>query len=245
MALRAYCSRTMRYRLLTEFESLFRGKAYLHRNSTQGDFVAMHLFEDLVGLGKSRKLAERVDSDSDVLNAQNKRRGIEARRGDGTFGELVPGQSAVRDPGYRVARGPVANVEIGIEVKILHKAQIKQIDRVIGDLRKQVDHFRRGTGDPICIGIVGINHAPFTVGYEGDRAYRTDGKSNRHPISEAAQAISRLKAAAVPAYTEFLFLRYIATNEPPFEFSWVDYQGAEADYAAILTRVSREYDHRF
>jgi hypothetical protein len=55
---------------------------------------------------------------------QNKRKGIEARRGDGTFGELILGERAVVDPGYKVARGPVANVEIGVEVKILAKAMI-------------------------------------------------------------------------------------------------------------------------
>ena len=52
----------------------------------------------------------------------------------------------IEDPGFAVARGPVATVEIGVEVKILAKAMIKQIDRVIGDLVKQVTHFRRGAG---------------------------------------------------------------------------------------------------
>ncbi len=235
----------MEYRLLTEFEALFKGKAYKHRSSNQGDFVAMHLYEDLYDLGKSLKLMKRVGDAEDVLNGQNKRRGIEARRGDGTFGELVPGQAAVRDLGYHVARGPVANVEIGIEVKILAKAMIKQIDRVIGDLRKQVEHFKRGGGDPICVAIVGVNHAPYAIGYEGERAHATDGKSNRHPIREASQAIQRLQKDAAQAYNEFLILRYIATNEAPFDFKWVDYSEAQADYAAILTRISREYDRRF
>ena len=55
------------------------------------------------------------------------------------------------DAGYLVARGPIATVEIGIEVKILAKAMIKQIDRVINDLRNQVVQFKRGGGNPICI----------------------------------------------------------------------------------------------
>jgi hypothetical protein len=45
---------------------------------------------------------------------------VEARRGDGTFGEIIPGEIAIDDPGYVVARGPIATVEIGVEVKILH-----------------------------------------------------------------------------------------------------------------------------
>ena len=72
------------YRLLTEFENLFQGHAYLHRNSSLGDFVAMQLYEDLVDLGKSEKLVARVRSQEWVLNAANKRQGIQARRGDGT-----------------------------------------------------------------------------------------------------------------------------------------------------------------
>ena len=65
-------------------------------------------------------------------------RGVAARRGDGTFGEIIPGEAPILDQGYLVARGPIATVEIGVEVKILAKATIKQIDRVINDLRNQV-----------------------------------------------------------------------------------------------------------
>jgi hypothetical protein len=92
--------------------------------------VAMHLFEDLIAVGRSPKLIDAaINRKERVLNAQNKRRGISARRGDGTFGEIIPGETAVDDAGYLVARGPIATVEIGVEVKILAKAMIKQIDR--------------------------------------------------------------------------------------------------------------------
>jgi hypothetical protein len=151
------------YRLLTAFQNLFDGRAYLHRNSSLGDFVAMHFYEDLVALNKSAKLAPRVESKEWVLNTANKRQGIQARRGDGTFGELVPHETPITDAGYLVARGRVATVEIGVEVKILAKAMIKQIDRVIGDLQKQVVHFKRGGGNPICVAVVGINHAQYTI----------------------------------------------------------------------------------
>ena len=95
-----------------------------------------------------------------------------------------------------MAHGIVATVEIGVEVKVLAKAMIKQIDRVCGDLIKQVAQFRKGAGNPICTAFVGVNHAAYTVGYEGDRSYRTDGKGNRHPIQEAAEAERRLVANA-------------------------------------------------
>lgn len=235
----------MSYRLLDAFRNTFKGARYIHRNSSLGDFVAMHLYEDLFGVGKSKLLKERAIEHERVLNVQNKRRGIKARRGDGTFGELIPGGTVIEDQGFRIARGPVATVEIGAEVKILAKAMLKQIDRVIGDLVKQVGHFNRGAGNPICVGIVGINSAKMTTSYEGDRAFATNGKNHQHPCHEAPEAEKRLLAEAAPAFDEFLILRYRATNVEPYPFEWVDLKATELDYGAILTRISREYERRF
>jgi hypothetical protein len=234
------------YRLLDEFGKLFDGQRYLHRKSTSGDFVAMHLYEDLRAVNKSRILRSRIDEQSRVLNVQNRRRGIDARRGDGTFGELIPNVEAIADPGYAVARGPIATVEIGCEIKILAKAMIKQIDRVIGDLIKQVAHFRRGAGQPICVGVVGINHAAEYTSYERRRAWPTDGSASyRHPVQEASAAESRLLIQAKPSFDEFLVLRFRATNRKPYPFEWLDESATKLDYGAILTRISREYDRRF
>lgn len=237
----------LQYRLLTEFRRLFEGKVYKHRASNQGDFVAMHLYEDLVALGRSPKLVEAAVRRRDrVLNVQNKRRGVAARRGDGTFGELIPGEAAIADPGYLVARGPIATVEIGVEVKILAKAMIKQIDRVINDLRNQVVQFRRGGGRPICVAVIGINHAESTVGYEGDRPFPTTGKQGfLHPFQEAPEAERRLRLGAAPEFDEFVVLRFKATNAPPYPFEWVNYKETRLDYAAALSRIGAEYQQRF
>ena len=63
----------------------------------------MHLYEDLLAIKRSSKLIESAIIRRDrVLNVQNKRRGIEARRGDGTFGEIIPGETLIVDPGYLV-----------------------------------------------------------------------------------------------------------------------------------------------
>ncbi len=206
----------------------------------------MHLYEDLYTINRSPKLVEAIRLQSSVLNAQNRTRGIKARRGDGTFGEIIPGEEPLVDAGFVTARGPIATVEIGVEVKILAKAMIKQIDRVTGDLRKQVAHFKRGGETAISVGIVGINHAAYTVGYEGDRTTRTTGTGGfMHPVQEAAEAERRLRADALPAFDEFVVLRYRATNEAPFPFEWVDYDATRQDYAAALARISREYQRRF
>jgi hypothetical protein len=206
----------------------------------------MHLYEDLMAIGRSAKLAAAVRQRRRVLNVQNRRRGVDARRGDGTFGEIIPGEVAIADPGYLVARGPIATVEIGVEIKVLAKAMIKQIDRVINDLRNQVSQFRRGGGNPICVAIVGVNQAKRCVSYEGDRAFPTTGHGGfMHPYEEAPEAERRLLVDAAPAFDEFLVLRFRATNEPPYSFEWVDYKASRLDYAAALTRICSRYQQRF
>jgi hypothetical protein len=234
------------HRLLIEFRKLFEGKKYLHRKSNLGDFVAMHLYEDLVAINKSDRYVLSVESMSSVLNVQNKRRGIEARRGDGTFGELIVGEEPQIDPGYSVARGPVATIEIGVEVKILAKAMIKQIDRVKSDLANQVQNFkhRAGSTNPICVGVVGINYADQMTSYEGDRSNPTDGRIHKHPIQEAERARLRLSDTA-GMYDEFLILKFKARNQEPYRFEWVNERDTRQDYVAALQRISNEYQHRF
>src|SRR5205085_2075931 len=180
-----------------------------------------------------------------VVNVRNIMTGKPGRRGDGTLGELVPAAVAVTEKGMLVARGPVATIEIGAETKILAKAMIKQIDRVITDLINQVTQFKRGGGTPICVAFVGINFAEQYVSFEGRKRWPTDGKRYKHPIQEAAQAESRLNDKARSAFDEFQILRFRATNAKPFPFAWVDLAKTEMEYSSVLTRISREYERRF
>jgi len=205
----------------------------------------MHLYEDLAQLGKSPKFLQRVRSRERVLNVKNVRKGVKARRGDGTFGESIPDAPLVEDPSFLVARGPIATVEIGVEVKIVAKAMMKQIDRVMSDLVKQVEHFKRGGGNPICLGIVGINASPAYTSYEADRAFLANGTKYAKPASEALETERRLLAEARPRFTELLVLRFRATNVEPFPFEWVSYKDTAEQYGAILVRISREYEKRF
>src|SRR5579862_9121027 len=113
------------YVLLKGFRELFEGHQYFHRDSSLGDRIASFLYEDLVGLAKSPTLVARVASHERVINSQNRTVGKTRRRGDGTFGEIVPGTPATTLPGLLVARGAIATIEIGAETKILAKAMIK------------------------------------------------------------------------------------------------------------------------
>jgi hypothetical protein len=233
------------FALLRTFREIFEGKKYNHRNSTLGDFVASHLYEDLVALNRSPSLTARVHQHERVVNVGNKTVGKPSRRGDGTFGELVPTAIAITESGMLVARGEVANIEIGVETKILAKAMIKQIDRVIGDLVRQIEQFKKTGGNPICVGLLGVNFASCYTGYEGAVEWPTDGRKHKHPIQEAQDAESRVLAQAAPAFDEFQVLRFRAQNTEPFDFEWVDYARTAKEYGALLVRLSREYDQRF
>ena len=235
------------YRLLQAFEGLFRGQIYRHRDSTQGDRVAVHVFEDLLEIGRSAHYVAAVKGRQDrAVNVQNRRRGIRARRGDGTFGQILPRAVPKFESGYGVGRGVIATVEIGIEVKILFKAMIKQIDRVINDLQNQARQFQHGGGNPITVGIVAVNQAESCISYEGSRSFPTTGKAGfPHPCQEYAEAEARLERDAKPHFDEFFFIRFKATNASPFPFEFVDLPNLRLDYGAVLARISSEYDRRF
>ncbi len=202
----------------------------------------MQFYEDLYALARSSKYVNRVDQGLSVLNVQNRRTGIKARRGDGSFGEIVPNAQAISDSGFSVRRGPIATIEIGIEVKIIQKAMIRQIDRVINDLKAQVAQFKSHHGNPITVGIVGINCAKSYVSFEGDRSYLTTGVGkHKHPYQEAPEAEARLNAMVRATFDEFLILRFDATNQNPYPFNWVNPKQTDLDYGAVLARVSNRF----
>lgn len=231
-------------RFLAEFEALFRGRPYKHRSSTHGDWVSQFVFEDLFQLGLSDKLNARIQQGRSVLNSQNRAHGVKHRRGDGSLGALIPGDNAIVDPGFAVPRGPIANIEIGTEVKILAKAMIKQIDRVKNDLRKQIAEFRRSNPRAITAAIVGVNHATLYRSFEGEREFLTDGKRYAHPATEAAAATRHIEELR-PDFDELLILKFRATNLEPFPFEWVNANLCRMDYASFLVRIAGLYEHRF
>lgn len=233
--------------LLDEFRKLFEGKPYKHRDSSQGDVVASYLFEDLYQLGRSSKYVTAVNTQASVSNRKNKQTGKANRRGDGTFGERVPSVIPVVPPGLAVAVGAVATVEIGAEVKVLAKAMIKQLDRVGTDMENQAKEFKKHGGDPICVGIVGVNRATVYTSYEGKRKYTTTGNSGHyHPVQEADEAERRLVQRVLPQFDELIVLRFTVSNRRPFQdFRWVNATQTETEYSAALLRISKEYEKRF
>lgn len=234
--------------LLTEFEKVFSGLKYRHRSSAIGDRLSFYVFEDLYSLGRSPSLTQGIDASDLVVNTKNRVTGKVIRRGDGTFGERVVSSEPLAEAGFAVARGSTADVRIGIEVKILATAMIKQIDRVIGDLRKQAQQFESVTPGAISLAIVGVNHADAYRSYEGNRFYDKPGKTGPSPASEAPSAIQRLlegSHGAAAAFEEFVILDFRASNRTPYPFDWVNKQRAADEYAAALQRISRLYEKRF
>ncbi len=228
----------MNYKLLGAFEALFKGVPYHHRKSTQGDRVASFLVDDLYALGRSPKLNSAVDAHDFFLSIKNKTFGRKHRRGDGTFGTPVPGETPLVLPEYKVGLGLVANIHIGAEVKTLAKAMIKQLDRVGTDLENQAAEFRKHGNDPICVGIVAINQAPKYTSYEGDRPWPTDGRKYAHPVQEAADAEDRLVARVQDKFDELIVLRFVAVNIAPFDFHWKDPTETVREYGSALVRLS-------
>lgn len=233
----------MPFRLLDGFRQIFQGQAYRHRSSTQGDRLARLVYEDLYSLDRSAILKNRIDNVECVVNVTNRVTGIKVRRGDGSFGESLPTVPGTKEPGFFVGIGPTANVQIGIEVKIVATAMIKQIDRVINDLKNQALQFKNRNPSAITIAIVGINHAPRYSSYEGERVFVAEGA--RSPAAEALKAIQRLDAGARHDYDEFIVLPFNATNSAPFPFEWNDFVSTENLYAALLVRALRLYETRF
>ena len=231
--------------MLQQFREEFRGKVYRHRSSNVGDRLSAKVFEDLYDLNYSPRYNSHVDSERCVLNTRNRITGRPIRRGDGTFGERVTSVPATHAPGWTVSMGPVATIHIGVEVKILATAMIKQIDRVAGDLAKQADDFRSVTSNALTLGIVGVNRASCYTSYEGSRTYDKPENGDKAPIDEASAAIGFLKEHAEPSFDEFLIVNFEATNREPYPFAWTNVAATEASYAAVLQRLLGAYGGRF
>jgi len=203
------------------------------------------LYEDLLTLGRSSTLVAGISAGTRVVNTANKATGIKARRGDGSFGERLPHVDGTILPGYSVQRGTIANIEIGVETKILATAIGKQVQERISSLVEQAQVFRHRNPDCICVALVGINYAKSYVAYEGDRMTATNGLKYPHPIQQAAVAEQKVRLELKGVFEEVIVLPFVATNEPPFNFGWANSIAVANEYGAALVRISQEYERRF
>jgi len=227
-------------KLLAKFEQTFRNGPYLHRNSQLGNRIADFLFDDLYELQPESRFRQDVDSGRVALNPKGVSPGLKGRRGDGSFGPIVPGYEPRPYAGHVIPVAHTAEVDIGAEVKILAKAMIKQIDRVISDLCGQSRHFKTKSPDALSVGVVGIKVADHYASFEGQRRYPT-GEFGPHPNQEAPEAERRLVTAAEACFDELLILPFKATNDPPFAFEWARFQKTRDAYASLLVRLVRAY----
>jgi hypothetical protein len=203
--------------------------------------IAGYLYEDLLELNQSPKLVKRIKSAEVAVNTGNQIKGKKGRRGDGTFGRVVPGNPLTGTPGWFVPRGLVAHLEIGAEVKIGATKLIAQVDRVINDLSTQGQIFRSHNANVIAVGIVGVNYADSYVGWEKDRSFI----AKTAPAREAPEFASRIERAVGRHYDELLVLKFKATNIEPYDFHWRNRLETEQLYGSALVRISAEYERRF
>jgi len=232
-------------KLMQHLAGIFYGKIYRHRSSRVGDELSRWLFEDLYDLRRSPLYNERVGRYEAVVNRPNTVTGRPGRRGDGTFGERIATSPAQTTPGYHVAEAAIATLQIGVEVKILSTAMIKQIDRVVGDMNKQAQQFKSTTPNAITVALVPVNHADKYRSYEGDRYFDKPGKTGPAPAAEAAEAKNRITQLVRPNFDELVFFDYRATNFEPFPFEWVNETATRNTYVAALQRIALAYESRF
>ena len=56
--------------------------------------------------------------------------------------------------------------------------------------------------------------------------------------------MARLLRDAAPAFDEFIFLPFTATNEEPFSFNWVNEKATQLNYGAALVRIGQAFEAR-
>lgn len=232
------------FKLLAAFEELFQGHVYKHRQSTIGNLVASHLYEDLFDYGGSTKFIDRVTAAKCVVNVDGSTRGVRARRGDGTFGALVPGSDVVSASGFVVPRGMVALTHVGAEFKIIATAHLRQIDRVLNDLTGSAASLKEKSANAITVGFAAVNYSERWTGMEGTRSFPVERKPQR-AVQESDETSRRLVDIAGPTFDEFLLLKFKATNQTGFPFEWLNPVGTEADYGAAVVRIAALYENRF
>ena len=132
------CSYAAFESLLRAFERTFDSGPYLHRKQNLGNIIGERMYYDLRETKVSKAYNDALLSGGFGLNRDVRIAGREARRGDGAFGRFILGQkivphATISGETQPLTRAPIAQVQVGVETKILAKAMIKQLSRVLTD----------------------------------------------------------------------------------------------------------------
>lgn len=104
-----------------------------------------------------------------------------------------------------------------MEVKVIAKSRLKQIDRVINDLKGSAILLKEKSAGAVTVGIAAVNFSEIYTGLEGEREFPTDLKPES-AVREAEATSARLEQFAAPCFDEFLLFRFRATNRSPYPF---------------------------
>ena len=63
-------------------------------------------------------------------------------------------------------------------------------------------------------------------------------------LKKPAERKKALVQRVAREFDEFLILRFEATNEAPYRFSWANKNDTHLDYGAALVRISQRYQDR-
>jgi hypothetical protein len=231
-----------KFLLLGTFRETFAGHVYRHRSSSIGNRIARQLYEDLFVHQVSKAYAEHVENGLVAVDLGGKVQNKKIfRRNDSVLGRLPAGSTAAAPlPGFHVRRGLIADARIGCEVKIIAKDPLSQIDRVISDLSNFAGRVRKVSPHSISVAIVGVNHEPSYLSYEGDKTYE-DTLLGHEPV----EAIARIDNQLRELYDELLVLSFRATNRDPYPFAWVNARQVAIEYGSMVTRLGEMYQARF
>lgn len=229
-------------RLLRRLAETFQGKVYRHRSATLGNLIGSELFEDLFEMEVSQSYKARVLNHELVVNTSGRiRNPLKIRRNDSVCGRPPAGiKVRVSAADKHVSLGPVAEPQIGCEVKILGKSFLKQIDRVINDLVGFRGRMHKRNPNCLNVAVVAVNFEPDYVSYEKDRAYKDPPRDG-----EARETSARIINEIGDDYDELIIIPFKATNSPPYPFSLVNEKDTALDYGAVLTRLGAKYNKGF
>lgn len=115
---------------------------------------------------------------------------------------------------------------------------------MLQDLTGSAVSLKEKSANAITVGFAAVNYSERWTGMEGTRSFPVE-RTPKRALAASDETSRRLLEIARPAFDEFVLLRFRATNQEPFPFSWLNATGTAADYGAALVRIAALYEKRF